>query len=102
MMQYYAQGACMAMEDAVCLSHTLDIHRGDVHAGLIAYQNQRLVRTARVQIGSRVIGDLMYHPEGMHARVRNEIMRAMSVDDYYDRLAWLYGNTGLTGAEATF
>lgn len=44
----------------------------------------------------------MYHPEGMHARVRNEIMRAMSVDDYYDRLAWLYGNTGLTGAEATF
>ena len=102
MMQYYAQGACMAMEDAVCLSHTLDTHRGDVHAGLIAYQNQRLVRTARVQIGSRVIGDLMYHPEGMHARVRNEIMRAMSVDDYYDRLAWLYGNTGLTGAEATF
>lgn len=98
MMQYYAQGACMAMEDAVCLSQSLDTHRSDLHTGLTAYQNQRLVRTARVQVGSRVIGDLIYHPAGMQARVRNEIMGAMGVDDYYDRLAWLYGSTGLMGA----
>ncbi|MDA0787565.1 MAG: 3-hydroxybenzoate 6-monooxygenase [Proteobacteria bacterium] len=98
MMQYYAQGACMAMEDAVCLAQSLDTHRSDFHAGLIAYQNQRLVRTARVQIGSRVIGDLIYHPAGMQARVRNEILRGMSTEDCYDRLTWLYGSTGLTGA----
>ncbi|MBT5945487.1 MAG: 3-hydroxybenzoate 6-monooxygenase [Rhodospirillaceae bacterium] len=99
MMQYYAQGACMAMEDAVCLSDALDGHRADIHAGLIAYQDQRLVRTARVQLGARAIGDHINHAEGMHARVRNEILRAMSTEDCYDRLAWLYGSTGLTGAE---
>lgn len=96
MMQYYAQGACMAMEDAVCLSHCLDGHRDDLSAGLVAYQDQRLVRTARVQLGSRAIGDHVYHAEGMHARVRNEIMGGMTTDQYYDRLAWLYGSTGLS------
>jgi|TARA_A100001037_G_scaffold134926_1_gene122242 2-polyprenyl-6-methoxyphenol hydroxylase-like FAD-dependent oxidoreductase len=99
MMQYYAQGACMAMEDAVCLSHALDTHRDDLDKGLDAYQAQRRVRTARVQLGSRAIGDHVYHASGMHAQVRNEIMRGMSAEDYYDRLAWLYGSTGLSGAD---
>ncbi len=98
MMQYYAQGACMAMEDAVCLSHSLDGHRDDLAAGLVAYQDQRLVRTARVQIGARAIGDHVNHAEGMHARVRNAILRGMSTEECYDRLAWLYGSTGLSGA----
>lgn len=98
MMQYYAQGACMAMEDAVCLSHSLDGHRDDLAAGLVAYQDQRLVRTARVQLGARAIGDHGNHAEGMHARVRNAILRGMSTEECYDRLAWLYGSTGLSGA----
>ena len=98
MMQYYAQGACMAMEDAVCLSHSLDVHRDDLVAGLVAYQDQRLVRTARVQLGARAIGDHVNHAEGMHARVRNAILRGMSTEECYDRLAWLYGSTGLSGA----
>jgi len=98
MMQYYAQGACMALEDAVCLSHSLDGHRDDLAAGLVAYQDQRLVRTARVQLGARAIGDHVNHAEGMHARVRNAILRGMSTEECYDRLAWLYGSTGLSGA----
>lgn len=101
MMQYYAQGACMAMEDAVCLSHALDRHRDDLDKGLDVYQTQRRVRTARVQLGSRAIGDHVYHASGMHAQVRNEIMRGMSTEDYYDRLAWLYGSTGLSGVDGT-
>jgi len=98
MMQYYAQGACIPMEDAVCLSHSLDVHRDDLVAGLVAYQDQRLVRTARVQLGARAIGDHVNHAEGMHARVRNAILRGMSTEECYDRLAWLYGSTGLSGA----
>jgi salicylate hydroxylase len=97
MMQYYAQGACMAMEDAVCLSHMMEHHAGDVEAALVAYRDQRVVRTARVQIGARVIGDHIYHPAGVHAAVRTEIMQSMSTETYYDRLEWLYGSTGLTG-----
>ena len=97
MMQYYAQGACMAMEDAVCLSHMMEHSGGDVEAALVGYRDQRVVRTGRVQIGARAIGEHVYHPAGVHAAVRNEIMQSMSTEDYYDRLEWLYGSTGLAG-----
>ncbi len=89
----------MALEDSVCLSHLLDRHRDDLHAGLVAYQEARVVRTARVQLGSRAIGDHVNHPEGVHARVRNEILRSYSVEDCYDRIDWLYGHHGLSGLE---
>ena len=64
MMQYFAQGACMAMEDAVCLSHMVAAHPGRVEAALAAYQAQRVMRTARVQLMSRAIGEHIYHPRG--------------------------------------
>ena len=95
MMQYYAQGACMALEDAVCLSHMMDRHGGDIDLAFAAYNDQRMIRTARVQLGARAIGDHIYHPDGAHARVRNHIMENMTVEDYYNSLEWLYGGTGL-------
>jgi 2-polyprenyl-6-methoxyphenol hydroxylase-like FAD-dependent oxidoreductase len=90
MLQYFAQGAAMAMEDAVCLGQTLDAY-DDVEQALKAYEAQRVVRTARVQMDSRLIGDYIYHPDGAKALVRDAVMRSMSAQDYYDRLAWLYG-----------
>jgi salicylate hydroxylase len=95
MMQYFAQGACMALEDAVCLSHMLDAYPGDHATALERYSAQRFTRTARVQLLSRAIGEHIYHPAGEHARIRNAIMGAKSSEDYYDDLAWLYGGTGL-------
>jgi 2-polyprenyl-6-methoxyphenol hydroxylase-like FAD-dependent oxidoreductase len=94
MLQYFAQGACQAMEDAVCLSNMLANH--DDHAtALEAYRAQRFPRTARVQLMSRAIGEHIYHPAGEHARLRNAIMGAKSSEDWYGDLAWLYGGTGL-------
>lgn len=98
MLQYFAQGACMAMEDAVCLSHMLEAHSGDFDAAFAAYLDQRVARTTRVQVGARLIGEYIYHPAGAKARLRNSVMQSMSADDYYDRLAWLYGGTGLESA----
>jgi 2-polyprenyl-6-methoxyphenol hydroxylase-like FAD-dependent oxidoreductase len=95
MMQYFAQGACMALEDAVCLSAMLDAYSGDLAGALKHYNAQRFARTARVQLLSRAIGEHIYHPAGEHARIRNAIMSAKSSEDYYDHLAWLYGGTGL-------
>jgi salicylate hydroxylase len=96
MLQYFAQGACQAMEDAVCLSHLLSQH--DDHAvALENYRAQRFPRTARVQLLSRAIGEHIYHPAGEHARLRNAIMSAKTSEDYYRDLAWLYGGTGLGG-----
>jgi len=95
MLQYMAQGACMALEDAVCLSHKLEAHAGDIEAGLEAYRLERVVRTARVQMSSRLMGDYVYHPDGAERLVRNAVIRAKTRDDFYDGLHWLYGGTGL-------
>ncbi len=97
MLQYFAQGACQAMEDAVCLSHMLGSHPGDYAVALEKYRQQRFPRTARVQLLSRAIGEHIYHPAGEHARLRNAIMSAKSSEDWYRDLAWLYGGTGLAG-----
>jgi salicylate hydroxylase len=94
MLQYFAQGACQAMEDAVCLSHMLASH-DDQAMALEAYSAQRFPRTARVQLMSRAIGEHVYHPSGEHARIRNAIMSAKSQAEWCDDIAWLYGGTGL-------
>jgi salicylate hydroxylase len=95
MLQYFAQGACMAMEDAVCLQHMLAAHPDRIETALQSYRDQRIVRTARVQLMSRAIGDHVYHPAGAHALVRNAIMSAKSSEQWYETLAWLYGGSGL-------
>jgi 2-polyprenyl-6-methoxyphenol hydroxylase-like FAD-dependent oxidoreductase len=95
MLQYAAQGACMALEDAVCLAQTLAAHPDNFETAVEAYRRQRLLRTARVQLQSRAIGEHIYHPAGAHALLRNAIMRAKTSEDYYNDLAWLYGGTGL-------
>jgi salicylate hydroxylase len=95
MLQYFAQGACMAMEDAVCLSHMFEVNGDKVEQALQQYLDQRLARTARVQLSSRLIGEYIYHPDGAKAAVRNSVMSKRTPEEYYNSLAWLYGGTGL-------
>ena len=95
MLQYMAQGACMAMEDAVALSHCLEHFGSDLDDALERYQSMRKVRTARVQMGSRLIGEFVYHPDGAKAAVRNQVMQSYSAEEWYHRLDWLYGSNGL-------
>jgi len=94
MMQYMAQGACMAMEDAVCLADSLSRH-DSLEAGLATYKTRRVLRTARVQLMSRAMGDHVYHPAGPHAGLRNALMTAKNQDQWLDTLEWLYGGNGL-------
>lgn len=102
MLQYLAQGACMAMEDAVRLSHELgavaDDLTGSLPEALIRYQDARRLRTARVQLQSRAVGEHVYHPAGAHAALRNMVMQSRPPAGWYDQIAWLYGSTGLEGA----
>ena len=98
MLQYFAQGACMAMEDAVALAHEMAATGGDAERALPAYAARRRLRTARVQLQSREIGQHIYHPEGAHAELRNAVMRAKTPADWYDAVDWLYGSTGVEGA----
>jgi salicylate hydroxylase len=54
MVPFMAQGACMAIEDAVVLGRALkDVEVDGIAAAFDRYENARKDRTARVQIGSR-------------------------------------------------
>jgi 3-hydroxybenzoate 6-monooxygenase len=90
MLQYFAQGACMALEDAVCLAERLSVRPDNIEAALQDYRAERLLRTARVQLQSRELGDHVYHPSGVHALLRNQMMRDMNFEKFCDSLSWLY------------
>ncbi len=95
MLQYMAQGACMAMEDGVCLAHMVGAYPDNIERALEAYRARRVLRTTHVQLMSRAMGEHVYHPAGAHAELRNAVMRAKSQNDWYDTLQWLYGGTGI-------
>lgn len=90
MLQYFAQGACMALEDAVYLADELDETEGDVAGALERYRTARMLRTARVQLGARELGDHVYHPAGVHALLRNQLMRETNLERFCENVAWLY------------
>lgn len=89
MLQYLAQGACMALEDAVRLSREVARAPADLGRALEAYQRGRIERTARVQRSARRMGET-FHESGAEAARRNAMLRAMTIDQYFDTAAWLY------------
>jgi salicylate hydroxylase len=91
MLQYFAQGACMALEDAVCLADAVGNAREDIAGAFLRYNGLRVLRTTRVQLQSREIGQHIYHPAGAHAALRDSIMRAKDSEAWLDTLEWLYG-----------
>jgi 2-polyprenyl-6-methoxyphenol hydroxylase-like FAD-dependent oxidoreductase len=90
MLQYLAQGACMALEDAVTLGEALRAHGGDLAAGFARYERSRVARTARVVLSAREMGRL-YHARGVERLVRNDLWRGRPPERFYDALEWLYG-----------
>ena len=89
-LQYLAQGACMAMEDAVTLGEALRRHARDVDAAFAHYQRSRVARTARVVLSAREMGRI-FHAHGVERLVRNDLWRGRSPQRFYDALEWLYG-----------
>lgn len=88
--QYMAQGACMAMEDAVTLGEALRVHGNDWDKALDTYQRARVARTARIVLSSREMGRI-YHAKGVERLVRNDLWRGRSAERFYDAMEWLYG-----------
>ncbi|CAN5782441.1 3-hydroxybenzoate 6-monooxygenase [soil metagenome] len=90
MLQYMAQGACMAMEDAVTLGEALRVNNGDIGKAFALYERSRVARTARVVLSAREMGRI-YHAKGVERLVRNDLWRDRAPERYYDALEWLYG-----------
>ena len=72
MVQYIAQGAAMALEDAICLAGAAHECDGDFAKAFQRYQDIRIVRTARVQISSLMM-DSINHAKGVERKVRNSL-----------------------------
>ncbi len=88
--QYMAQGACMAMEDAVTLGEALRVCHKDWDAALQLYQKNRITRTARIVLSGREMGRL-YHAAGVERLIRNSLWKGRSQERFYDAIEWLYG-----------
>lgn len=89
MLQYLAQGACMAIEDAVCLADSVEEADGDVASAFRAYQAARYLRTGRVQIMARVYGEV-FHAAGVTRELRNVLLSGRSQAAAMNSMEWLY------------
>ena len=87
--QYMAQGACMAMEDAVTLGEALRVHGNDWAQALDLYQRARVARTARIVLSGREMGRI-YHAMGVERLVRNSLWKGRTQERFYDAVEWLY------------
>ena len=91
MLQYMAQGAAMAMEDAVCLGASADAAGGNFEKAFQSYQKTRLVRATRVQISANQLVGMIFHvPDTLEREVRNDMYRGRSPERYYDALEWVF------------
>ena len=87
-LQYLAQGACMAIEDAVVLSAKLEKAGKDVGAALAAYEKERYLRAIRVPITSRIFGEII-HADGGARDLRNHLLAQRTPETFWE-IDWLY------------
>jgi len=91
MLQYMAQGAATAMEDAVCLGFCAEATDGDFIRAFRQYQEMRVVRASRVQISANSLIGMIFHvPDGLPRLVRNDLYRGRPAERYYDALEWIF------------
>ena len=89
MLQYLAQGANMAIEDAVCLASKIARCDGNWNAAFLAYQKERYLRTARVQLTAKLYGEV-YHASGATRDLRNAVLGERTPEQAFESMAWLY------------
>ena len=89
-LQYLAQGACMALEDAVTLGEALRVDANDFTKAFELYQRSRVARTARIVLSAREMGRI-FHAQGVERLVRNDLWKGRSPGRFYDAMEWLYG-----------
>lgn len=90
MIHYAAQGACVALEDAVALGDLLDCGTAALPARFEEYTGLRRERAAAVQRAARW-STALWHPSGEAARARNALLSGLSEDQLHDHVAWMHG-----------
>ena len=88
-LQSLAQGACMAIEDGLCLAELIHVADGDFETAFRRYEAARYLRTARVTLESRSLWDF-YHADGIAREVLWQTYSERTEADVFSCLAWLY------------
>lgn len=88
-LQSLAQGAGMAVEDALVLADLVQKNGVNYSEAFRQFRSQRFLRTARVQLESRALWQ-QFHCGGYEAEVRSQQFKERSVEDYYRCLDWLW------------
>jgi 3-hydroxybenzoate 6-monooxygenase len=94
-LQSMAQGACMAIEDGLCLGEAIHAADGDFVTAFRHFEALRVTRTARVQLESRAMWDWLLHPDGIARDVRNAAVADWDERHMFDCLSWLYDGAPL-------
>jgi hypothetical protein len=91
MLQYLAQGAGQAIEDAVVLREALRCAtpRAMSPRPLSSIERARYLRTARVQLTARFYGDI-YHASGVTRELRNRLFQSGTESTGFLGLQWMY------------
>jgi salicylate hydroxylase len=87
---YLAQGAALAIEDAVALAASLKTCGGDPASAFPLYEKVRMRRAARVQAQAARFGRI-YHLRGPAALARNFVLKRKSPEALLHGFDWLYG-----------
>ncbi|GAA4043823.1 3-hydroxybenzoate 6-hydroxylase [Arthrobacter methylotrophus] len=100
MLQYLAQGACQALEDAAVLQDSTvgsvftddGVDTGAWDRAIGDFNSARAARTARVQRTARVWGE-SWHVSGLARTLRNLLFKSRKDGDFQYN-DWLYGQAG--------
>ena len=87
---FLAQGAALAIEDAVTLAHCLEAEADEPALAFARYEALRAARAARVQRRSARMGSL-YHFGTPLRFARDMALRTRKPQSLLDSFAWLYG-----------
>ncbi|HET9403113.1 MAG TPA: FAD-dependent oxidoreductase [Burkholderiales bacterium] len=94
-LQYLAQGANMAVEDGVVLAEKVAAAGEDYNRAFLAYQRERMNRTARVVLSSRFFG-AYFHVDSGTRELRNELARGRDPENTWE-IDWLYRGIEVDG-----
>lgn len=91
MLQVLGQGACQALEDAVCVADCLSEHDEDPQKALAAYEQARLPRTTTCQRIARPWAEMWHTTDPLAIALRDRVFRSRADDDFSD-VDWLYAD----------
>lgn len=89
LLPFAAQGAAMALEDAVHLGSLLDVTADGIEQRLARYNADRYPPTALLHRVSHTLVEQVYQVAGDAAAARNAALSALRTDDLYDVAGWL-------------